>query len=93
MFRIECSSPNTLNLIGELDGFSDRRLRTALDAFTGPVELDLTELEFIDSTALRVVAERLATGPVRLVQPPLGVLRLLDLCGLREMPGLTIEAG
>jgi anti-anti-sigma factor len=92
MFRIECFSPDELSLTGDLDLSTYERLQVALGAFTGPIRLDLSDLRFMDSTGLHVLAERINSGPVTLVNPHRNVLRLLDLCGLRSVPGMTIES-
>lgn len=92
MFRIECFSPDELSLTGDLDLSTYRRLQLALGAFTGPIRLDLSGLRFMDSTGLHVLAERISTGPVTLVNPHENVLLLLDICGVRSAPGLTIES-
>ena len=93
MFRIDCFSPDELSLTGDLDMSTYERLQVALGAFTGPIRLDLSNLRFMDSTGLHVLAKRISTGPVTLVNPQENVLLLIDLCGVRSVPGLTIESG
>jgi anti-anti-sigma regulatory factor len=46
---------------------------------------------FMDSTGLRLILQRLQTGPVTLVFPTSQIMRLLELCGAAEIDGLTVE--
>src|SRR3954454_7298784 len=77
-------------LSGELDLAGERRLETALDdarAAGGSITVDLTDLEFIDSSGLRVLV-RLHNAAVtdgfeyRLLAGPPQVHRTFALCGL-----------
>jgi anti-sigma B factor antagonist len=89
--QIDHVEPGHLRLEGELDFASFDPLREALSAVIGPVALDVSGLSFLDSTGLRVILERLEAGPVTLVAPTEAIARLLDLCGLTEVNGLTIR--
>ena len=91
MLQISCTFPNELRLTGDLDLVSDGDLNGALAPLEGPIRLDLSGLDFMDSTGLRVVAQRLTIDHVCLVRPSARVMRVVDLCGLRDVPGLTIE--
>jgi anti-anti-sigma factor len=84
---------------GELDIETAGRLeRTLIEAEGGDAEtivLDLSGLEFIDSTGLRIVIDANARcggadGRLRLIAGAPAVERLLDLVGLRErLPLIT----
>jgi anti-sigma B factor antagonist len=89
--QIERVEPNLLRLVGEVDFASFGPLREALNATTGAVTVDVSGVTFMDSTGLRVILERLAAGPVTLASPTHGIVRLIELCGLTELAGLTIE--
>jgi anti-anti-sigma factor len=89
--QIDHVEPGHLRLEGELDFASFDPLRDALIAIMGPVTLDVSGLGFLDSTGLRVILERLDAGPVTLVAPTEAIVRLLDLCGLTDVKGLTIR--
>jgi anti-sigma B factor antagonist len=78
---------------GELDIATSESLEQALleaeRSDAGTIVLDLSGLEFIDSTGLRVVLdanERVggAVGRLRLIAGAPAVERLLDIVGLRE---------
>lgn len=78
-----------VRLAGELDLYNAEEIRTALaDAATAsPARLviDLSEVEFVDSTALGVLIEaRAKVGPQRLVlaAPRLDTRRTLQVSGL-----------
>jgi anti-sigma B factor antagonist len=80
-----------LRLVGELDAYTGPSLQEALAAL-GPesdVTLDLGEVTFIDSSALRILVGETATradagGAVRLRGPSVAVLRLLEVSGLAD---------
>lgn len=46
----------------------------------------------MDSTGLRVILRRLKATPVILRHPTPQVIRLLALCGVRHLVGLTVES-
>jgi anti-anti-sigma factor len=92
MLYIENPAPDTLCLSGDLDLASYEQLRGTLLAFPGPLRLEVSGVTFMDSTGLRVILHRLKDGPITLVSPGPQVLRLLALCGLADLGGLTIES-
>jgi anti-sigma B factor antagonist len=76
---------------GELDlagaGEMRARLRAACEESDGRVILDLSELQFIDSTGLSILVEyheraRVAGGRLVLVAPRAAVVRILRITGL-----------
>jgi anti-anti-sigma factor len=77
-------------LSGALDLAGERELEAAIDAAReagGPLTIDLSDLEFIDSSGLRVLVKlhnRAASGgfPYRLIPGPPQVHRTFALCGL-----------
>ncbi len=91
--QIERSSPNELSLIGDLDLASYDQLRVEMHGSPGPLRLDVSGIGFMDSSGLRVILQRLESGPVTLVAPSDQVVRLLDLCGVSDWKGLTVEPG
>jgi anti-anti-sigma factor len=91
--QIEQVESDHLRLVGDLDFASFEPLRKSLNATTGAVTIDVSGVTFMDSTGLRVILERLATGPVTLACPTPAVERLIELCGLTELEGLTIARG
>jgi anti-anti-sigma factor len=91
MIHIERPAPNTLCLFGDLDLASYELLRTELGKTSGPVTLEVSGITFVDSTGLRVILQRLHDGPITLVSPSEQVRRLLDLCHLEDLNGLTVE--
>jgi anti-sigma B factor antagonist len=91
----------TLALAGELDLANARTLTKALEqaeAGTGPVRIDLTELEFLDSTGISLlVAAHRKLGDDRLSLLPSeanAVRRVLALTGLdAELPFAPSQGG
>ena len=78
-----------VSLAGELDLYNAEELRNALGEATSSaprrVVIDMTEVEFIDSTALGVLVEarsRLGPETFRLAAPQLGTRRTLQVSGL-----------
>jgi anti-anti-sigma factor len=91
ILRIERSGTETLCLFGDLDLAAYETVRAALAAFPGPVRLDVAGVTFMDSTGVRLILQRLQTGPVTLVFPASQIMRLLEHCGATEIDGLTLE--
>jgi anti-anti-sigma factor len=89
---IERTESSTLRLSGELDLASSATLDRYLEEIKGPVRLDVARLTFMDSTGLRVILRRLKATPVILRHPTPQVIRLLALCGVRHLVGLTVES-
>ena len=99
-FRIERSDRGAmLHLAGELDLATAAKLTHALEELARlpdqDLVLDLSELEFIDSTGVHVlldVANSLA-APYRLVllAPGNAVLRCLDLLQIDRIPNIDIQ--
>lgn len=80
---------------GELDAASAPELRQAIaDAATAPgIALDLSEVDFIDSSGLRVVAEAVRVAKeedrrLRIAAMSDAVRRVFDLSGLTARLGL-----
>ena len=76
-------------LAGELDLYNAEEVRAALDEAGGSsprrVVIDMSDVEFIDSTALGVLLEarsKLGDGKLRLASLQLGTRRTLQVSGL-----------
>lgn len=89
---VERTEQSTLRLSGELDLASSATLDWYLEEIRGPVRLDMAGLIFMDSIGLRVILRRLKATPVILRHPSPQVIRLLALCGVRHLVGLTVES-
>jgi anti-sigma B factor antagonist len=82
------------SLQGELDLYNAEELRhalrTAVDDGAKRIVIDLTDVEFVDSTALGVLLEaraRLGPGSLKLARPRLETRRALEVSGLdRHLP-------
>ncbi len=80
--------PGVLVITGEIDAHSAPLLEERLRAVApGPVALDMSGVEFMDSSGLRVLVGehqlRSANGQsVTIVDPSVGVQRLLTIVGL-----------
>lgn len=104
MFRVVPSDrPHTLRLDGELDMATAPDLLEAVEPFLrqhgdllDDLRLELELLSFADSTGLRAfftIASRLQRGRLVLVDPSDTILRVLELTGLHEASGISIETG
>jgi anti-sigma B factor antagonist len=74
---------------GEIDMSVGPDLRAALDALSGTVWVDLSELTFIDSTGIGALVNtrvrlRESGGELRLVNPRGAVSRVLEIMGLGD---------
>jgi anti-anti-sigma factor len=83
-----------LAISGELDLLTEREfgayLHVALACGRGSVELDLSQLNFLDASALRVIAQGaallIADGRTLTIRSPgAGVVRAFDIAGLAEL--------
>jgi anti-anti-sigma factor len=83
-----------VRLAGELDLYNADDIRhvlaTAIDAGAGRIVVDMTEVDFVDSTALGVLIEarsKLGHDGVLLAAPRLETRRTLEVSGLdRHLP-------
>ena len=84
--RIE-GGGNRFQLHGEFDHFEVEGVREALVNVNGQdVEVDLSGVTFIDSSALRCLIEQRQEHPgLRYANPSDTVLRLLEIVGVREI--------
>jgi anti-anti-sigma factor len=91
---IVATAQTVLHLRGEIDCLSSPYLRGVLDASieagTSDVVLDLTELDFMDGSGLRVIAtaaDRLVSlgGALAIRSPSDLVVRMLDITGLAAL--------
>lgn len=82
-----------LSLTGELDRFSSRRLENrlaSLRATRSPVRLDLSHLDFIDSTGIHLLIQTVGDARMKRwqmrIEPDVSsqVMRLLRLVGLER---------
>ena len=79
---------------GEIDAHTAPLLSAAIDAAGPQVELDLSGVEFVDSSGLRVLIDahqRLADsgGKLQLVALSEPVRRLLEISGVSDYLGVT----
>jgi anti-sigma B factor antagonist len=87
-----------LKLSGELDLATARQLREALRNDVpqeGELSLDLSELEFVDSsgvaTILAYAGERNGNGPVLLINATKAVARVFELLKLDQHPCIEVR--
>jgi anti-anti-sigma factor len=82
-----------IQLVGELDlanvGVVERELRLVERAGPRTVVLDLSELEFMDSSGIKLLMDargrsRLNGHALRLIRGPEAVQQVVDLCGLTD---------
>ena len=83
------TSDGGLRLAGEIDAHTAPDLATAIGGLSGDVELDLSGVDFVDSSGLRVLidAHQSVAGrgdELRLAQPSDAVRRLLEISGVDE---------
>jgi anti-anti-sigma factor len=82
-----------VQLVGELDlatvGAAEKELGLVERAGPGTVVLDFSELEFIDSSGIKLLMDardraRVNGQALRLIRGPKAVQRVLELCGLTD---------
>jgi anti-sigma B factor antagonist len=89
------STGDGIRASGEIDAHTAPGLSSAIDAAAPSVRLDLSGVEFVDSSGLRVLIDahqRLADqgGGLTIVQPSPAVTRLFEISGVTDY--LTVEA-
>jgi anti-sigma B factor antagonist len=80
-------APGGLALAGEIDAHTAPSLETAIGQLDGDVALDLAEVEFVDSSGLRIIIEAhhalVARDAVLTIRNPSpAVQRLLEISGV-----------
>jgi anti-anti-sigma factor len=97
-FKVLREDHGSFRLLGELDLATAGHLLALLPEMTtdgaGPLELDLSDLEFIDSAGVRaIVSIALETGSRQVIlKSPRGeVLRVLDLVRVNAWPTVVVE--
>lgn len=88
------ASDDTLRAVGEIDAHTAPTLTHAIDDAAPTVRLDLSGVDFVDSSGLRVLVDahqRLADqgGGLTIVAPSAAVTRLFEISGVTDY--LTIE--
>ena len=94
VFTVRANGDGSLVLVGELDALTVRDLAKALATRNGArhVTLDLSDLTFIDSHGLHaIVAFAQARDTVTLTGVAPHILRVFEITGLTELPGLRID--
>jgi anti-anti-sigma factor len=98
VFEISLLVGKGLRLAGELDLAAAPPLTEALLDFAsaeGEVHLDLTEVSFLDSSGLSVILalarSRGDNGSVVLLAPTAAIMRILEIAGIDEHPGIEIR--
>lgn len=95
------TSPSVVALEGELDLDTAPRFRAALsdlldDETVAELTVDMSRLEFIDSTGLRVLVEAVSRlgergGDLVIRRARPSTLKVLEICGLTKSVKLTAE--
>jgi anti-sigma B factor antagonist len=83
------TTPDGVRATGEIDAHSAPNLAAALDAAGPTVRLDLSGVEFVDSSGLRVLIDahqklQAAGGSLTIVSPSDAVHRLLQISGVDD---------
>lgn len=78
-----------LTLAGEIDAHTAPNLASAIARMSGDVDLDLSGVQFVDSSGLRVLIDAHQTltargNELRLREPSTAVRRLLEISGVDE---------
>lgn len=89
------TSADGLRASGEIDAHTAPSLATAIDSAGPTVKLDLSGVEFVDSSGLRVLIDahqRLNEqgGSLTILSPSAAVSRLFEISGVSDY--LTVEA-
>jgi anti-anti-sigma factor len=69
---------------GDIDMASAAAFRPVMLASTDPIELDLTDVTFMDSSGVKVLVLARRVRPVRIVAASPAVSRVLELLGLAD---------
>ena len=85
LLQIVREDPVTLRLVGDFDQGNEARLRAALSEMSGPVELDMAAVTFMDSSIVQLIAARLKLTPVRIVAASRAVRKVIELSGLKAL--------
>ena len=85
LLQIVREDPVTLRLVGDFDQGNEARLRAALSEMSGPVELDMADVTFMDSSIVQLIAARLKLTPVRIVTASRAVRKVMELSGLNAL--------
>ena len=85
LLQIVREDPVTLRLVGDFDQGNEARLRAALSEMSGPVELDMADVTFMDSSIVQLIAARLKLTPVRIVAASRAVRKVIELSGLKAL--------
>ena len=83
----------TLRLVGDIDLTSYAGLKAEILSIAGPLRLDCSQVDFMDSAGLRLIMQRLRVGPVTIVAPTPQMLRVFAVGGVPGWAGVTIEPG
>lgn len=89
------TSDHGLRAVGEIDAHTAPTLAAAIDAAAPTVRLDLSGVEFVDSSGLRVLIDahqrmQEAGGSLTIATPSPAVKRLLEISGVDDY--LVVEA-
>ncbi|MET9257654.1 STAS domain-containing protein [Streptomyces sp. NPDC048182] len=71
-----------LTVVGEIDMSNTEDLATAIEATAGPLVIDLTAVEYLDSAGLSVLFSH--TDRIELIATPL-LAPVLDISGLADL--------
>lgn len=74
-------------LAGEIDATNAPTLTQQLRALTAPIVVDLTAVDFMDSSGLGALALAARHGAVTIRNPQKGVARILRIAGLDKVLG------
>jgi len=90
-------TPGLITLSGEIDVANAPALEQRMRALVGPEELvlDCRSVTFLDVAGFRMLAEvglmAMAAGTTVCLQCSPVVTEMLNLCGVRELPGVALE--
>ena len=95
---IERTGPSAFRLFGQIDAASAPDVADFLEPFfaeEGDLTLDLTDVEFLDSTGIGVLvraAQQIpAPGKLIIESPQHSVRRAIELAGLLELPNVEVS--
>ena len=95
---VESTKPGIVRLDGEIDMHTVPRLEEAFAEVLsagGSVSVDMANVTFIDSSGLHFLASVASTlngaGPLKLVNVPPRVLRVMGIVGMDAMPTIDLQ--
>ncbi len=84
-FRYRRDSSGRIVVSGDVDMVTASALRPVLLASTDPIELDLTDVAFMDSSGVKVLLEARKIRPIHIVTASPSVMLVIEMLGVTDL--------